>query len=778
MRQIRTGSPKLRAAVAAARSAQNLKTRKANEREESIAESARRRRKRISDREAEAFMRRRVRVRAALEDRSRGSNRTPRKLTNRSIKEVYAGSWGNSSRCGSDGMSSIHFEFVPRGFASKKGRSWRAGEAERAGLYMTAHESLEDGELGWHSNVAEDRNELRNFWRVLEAVERHDRANANVYITEVIELPCEASPRLRRQIVKRIGARLESKGLAYVAAIHKPDRGGDQRNYHLHLMYSLRPSERIAAYEWEFGISKVGNINTKAGISERRRCVVRDINATLHAAHLGKRYTALSNGARGLEPSMQTKVGQKKTWANRRLLAVEQKVDEIHRLLAIAADLRASVERVQQAVEKAKLRVVTELHRKAREIAEREGQRATVLSEIAVKVDQAKLALQMREDRARVSAAFEELFTETMPVAPIAEIPRNSESTNARIVSNVSPKPTRRPPLPLTEAIPATVQPMASRDIESEKTELRTEPTNREQAVNFRAQPEKIDEGLRLESVQEGDQTPERHPPASFAPRQEALVRKKDDVLSEQDVLRSASKAATVTAAAGKEKRSVLAGEGSGLPRISVLKDDSLSHDQPKVPDTNVGKDEPSFTTEAKTTCDAKSPSRQDEYETILAKPVTREQLPEIVRRKSETNAGAGRKNSLAVELARQAIATRGAAVSDDNKKRIAQPADDRSPKEANKSGWALATTPDKAIAQPPRALQTSGEPKGLISAESASGKGLPDQRPAMEPAELSHKEAKAAPVAKGAPPEKVFGKRPVVPSEEDWQISKKGHER
>ncbi|MCP9223140.1 MobA/MobL family protein [Erythrobacter sp. LQ02-29] len=354
-------------------------------------------------------------------------------------------------------MSSIHFEFVPRGFASKKDRAWRAGEAERASLYITAHDSLEDGELGWRSSVANDRNEMRTFWRALEAVERHDRANANVYITEVIELPCEASPRLRRRMVKRIAQRLERRGLAYVAAIHKPDRGGDQRNFHLHLMYSLRPSDRIAPYEWEFGISKVGDINTKDGIRERRRCVVRDINATLHAAHLGKRYTALSNGARGLEPSMQTKVGQKKTWANRRLLAAEQKVDEIHRLLAIAADLRATVERVQQAVKKAKLRVVTELRRKAREIAEREGQRAVALSEIAVKVDQAKLALQMREDRARVSAAFEELFAETMPVAPIAEIPRNSESTNARTVSDVSPKPTRRPPLALTEAIPVTV---------------------------------------------------------------------------------------------------------------------------------------------------------------------------------------------------------------------------------------------------------------------------------------------------------------------------------
>ena len=44
-----------------------------------------------------------------------GQTRTPRKLINRSIREIYVGSWGDSFRRGADGMFSIHFEFVPRG---------------------------------------------------------------------------------------------------------------------------------------------------------------------------------------------------------------------------------------------------------------------------------------------------------------------------------------------------------------------------------------------------------------------------------------------------------------------------------------------------------------------------------------------------------------------------------------------------------------------------------------------------------------------------------------
>ncbi len=724
-------------------------------------------------------MRRRVRVRAAPEDRSRGSNRTPRKLTNRSIKEVYVGSWGTSSRRGADGLSSIHFEFVPRGFGSKKGRSWRAGEAERASLYMTAHESLEDGELGWHSNVADDRNELRNFWRVLEAIERHDRANANVYITEVIELPCEASPRLRRQIVKRIGARLDSKGLAYVAAIHKPDRGGDQRNFHLHLMYSLRTSERIAPYEWEFGISKVGDINTKDGIRERRRCVVRDINATLHAAHLGKRYTALSNGARGLEPSIQTKVGQKKTWANRRLLAAEQKVDEIHRLLALAANLRASVERVQQAVKKAKLRVVTELHRKAREIAEREGQRATTLSEIAMKVDQAKLALQIREDRARVSSAFAELFAESMPAAPIAEFPLNSESTNARTAGNVAFKPAQKPPEPLTGAIPAAVNSALVGFTHSEDSGPEVETTKRPQNADLPDQSVEASEDPRLASAKSRAGASHRTPVGTPSGEEhQAVVPENVGVTAGRNAFQAPGKPATVTAEA-RNKMSPASVSNDPIGASKALpKDDGRSRHHSFVSGSSAENDKPQTAIGAKTTCDAKSPSRHDEYETISGKPVTREQLAEIVRHKSETHAGAGRKNSLAVGLARQAIAKRGAAVSDDHERQIAKPVDDRSPIGSNKSGSAMASTPDQAIAQPTRALQTSGEPKGLRSAEVASGKGSLDRRRAVEPAEPSQREAKAAPVAKSAPPERGISKGPIVLSEQNWQISNKGHER
>lgn len=779
MRQIRIGSPELRAAIAAARSAQNLKTRKSNECEERIAESARRRRKRISDREAEAFMRRRVRVRAAPDDRYRGSNRTPRKLTNRSIKEVYAGTWGANSQRGADGLSSIHFDFVARGFASKKGRFWRAGEAERASLYITAHESLQEGELGWHSNVADDRNELRNFWRVLEAAERHDRANANVYVAEIIELPCEASPRLRRRMVRRIATRLERRGLAYVAAIHKPDRGGDQRNFHLHLMYSLRPCERIAAHEWEFGISKVGDINTADGIRERRRCVVRDINATLHAAHLGKRYTALSNGARGLEPSSQTKVGQKKTWAKRRLLAAEHKVDEIQRLLAVAAHLRATVVGVQQAIKKAEERVASKLRKKTHEIAERERQRATLLSEMTERVDRARTALMIKQDSARVSAAFEEMLAESIPVSPVTKVPLNSETAKAGATVSDAFKHAPKLPQPLTEAIPAADRLAPVRSTQGKCMEPGGAATSYVPAADVSSQSNKAPEVPRLVSVEESARAA-HHPTVKIAPgkRRNAVVRGNNSVLAKHEALQPSSKATTLTPETEIEKPLSLATQKLVSSSKDVAKNNTLSSDHSSASDIKADKDKPEIATETEINSDNRSLSRSEHPGSASEKSLTREDLAEMARKKLETSVGAKRKDNLDVMHARQAAVNRAQAVAEKEKAQIARPADGKSPVQARGSKSPTVPTPGKTVVPPTRTLQTNSEPNRLNSGEVVSDSGSLTRKPSAGPAAPSHNELDAKPTAGGVPPERVLSKGTVSSAGADWQSPKKGHER
>jgi hypothetical protein len=209
-------------------------------------------------------------------------------------------------------------------------------------LYAVREDALEGGEVGWWSNIAADRAELLAFWRTVEAVEKHDRANANVYVVEVIALDATLTEADRRAVVTDLCDDLERRGLAFVVGMHQPDPSGDQRNFHCHLMYSLRPAARHAPYDWSFAVSKVGDINTPDGIRARRSLAVDTMNRQLVLADIDRRYTALSNKARGIVDKPQPKLGKRAVWVSRRLGAERARMNRLDQLGAGLASLNAS----------------------------------------------------------------------------------------------------------------------------------------------------------------------------------------------------------------------------------------------------------------------------------------------------------------------------------------------------------------------------------------------------------------------------------------------------
>lgn len=90
---LKARSADVSAALADARSARNLSSRRkrADERDEQIAEGVRRRRKAITDQEADAFLKRRLRIRVADADRPRTGSRTPRRLFTRAYDKGITG---------------------------------------------------------------------------------------------------------------------------------------------------------------------------------------------------------------------------------------------------------------------------------------------------------------------------------------------------------------------------------------------------------------------------------------------------------------------------------------------------------------------------------------------------------------------------------------------------------------------------------------------------------------------------------------------------------------
>ncbi|WP_156349250.1 MULTISPECIES: MobA/MobL family protein [unclassified Sphingomonas] len=341
--KVKERSDAIQRALADARSARNRITRQRREQDRDAVAAGRRQRARTAkeDRDRERAGKRRIRVQVAEHDRPRRIGTTPRRLFTRQM--IF--STGTPRARGqerADGFRSIHFSLVARGFRSTAGRRWRAGEAGRAALYAVREDALEGGEVGWWSNIAADRAELLAFWRTVEAVERHDRANANVYVVEVIALDATLTEADRRAVVTDLCDDLERRGLAFVVGMHKPDSSGDQRNFHCHLMYSLRPAERHAPYDWSFAVSKVGDINTPAGIRARRSLAVDTMNWQLMLAGSDRRYTALSNKARGIVDTPQPKLGKRAVWVGRRLDAERARMNHLDQLGAGLASLNAS----------------------------------------------------------------------------------------------------------------------------------------------------------------------------------------------------------------------------------------------------------------------------------------------------------------------------------------------------------------------------------------------------------------------------------------------------
>jgi len=332
--------------LSAARSARNRATRERNAQaaDDRKLERQTRGKRRRADREARFTGR--VRIHVPEAQRPKLGRTTARKLFHRQ-RGLFLRK-ASSSAPTSGGTRSIHYSFTARGFVSKTGRRWRSGEAERAARYAVREDALEGGEQGWGSNIAGDRAELVAFFRALETLERHDRANANVYIMEVIALDATLTAEERRLVVERLVQRKRSRDIPYAYAIHLPDAAGDQRNYHVHIISSLRPARRISPYEWDFAASKITDINTPEGIRKSRSHAVACLNSVLEQTGSARRYTGLSNVARGIAPPKAGKKGAAATWRDRALESEHERLRQISALLTMLTHVRESMLLISQ----------------------------------------------------------------------------------------------------------------------------------------------------------------------------------------------------------------------------------------------------------------------------------------------------------------------------------------------------------------------------------------------------------------------------------------------
>lgn len=293
-------SDEIAALCAAVRSERNRAAREREADREAQALSTMTRLKRLrEDRELEK--RSRFRIRVERHERPRLSEKTARNLFHRANKTLDSFGGLRPILASDGGVQSLYVQWKSRGLKSISGRAWRPGEASRFARYIMREDALEGGEVGWMSNIGDDRTEVTAFWRALEQVERLNRENANVYLSIIIPLPYGLTEKQRIGLAEAITRPLETRGIPFVAALHRPDPGGDDRNYHLHLQAANRYVVRQSAYDWDFSAATWSGLNTAAGMKLMRRHFVIQINEALARAGRKRRYTHLTRAERGEE---------------------------------------------------------------------------------------------------------------------------------------------------------------------------------------------------------------------------------------------------------------------------------------------------------------------------------------------------------------------------------------------------------------------------------------------------------------------------------------------
>ncbi|MFW2830984.1 hypothetical protein [Sphingomonas sp. ID0503] len=231
------------------------------------------------------------------------SGRRKGTLRSRAFEQVVGLGITRPSHVASDGFSSFHFRLSSRGLGSHRkaaGRPYVQGEAVRAVRYIMRDAAREIEGGGIVSNISADPDKVAGVFDALEELERvaGDR-NGNVYISIVVSLPHELHD--REDLLRQICAPLEADSLAYAAVLHRPDLDGDQRNFHAHILSSVRQIRLEDDDEISFSALKASELNDTVYITELREHIATVMNAAMEREGHCRRFTAKSRAARRLE---------------------------------------------------------------------------------------------------------------------------------------------------------------------------------------------------------------------------------------------------------------------------------------------------------------------------------------------------------------------------------------------------------------------------------------------------------------------------------------------
>ncbi|AUX68201.1 hypothetical protein CHX26_00555 [Porphyrobacter sp. HT-58-2] len=195
-----------------------------------------------------------------------------------------------------------------RYYSAKKTRQGHV--RERACYIIDGAHILPNGERCVASNLGVTDGEIIEGFDVLELTNRTAAANAKTAFHGIMQHCHLLTPEQQFEAVKAYAENTFGRqGLPYLVVLHPPSEDGDQRNWHVHILFSFRPMERVAEGDWEIGRHLRTDLDCPEQFARMRHLWSEQLNHACEQAGVPARFTHLSYAASGLPYQSQTHNG-------------------------------------------------------------------------------------------------------------------------------------------------------------------------------------------------------------------------------------------------------------------------------------------------------------------------------------------------------------------------------------------------------------------------------------------------------------------------------------
>ncbi len=233
------------------------------------------------------------------------------------------------------------------------GRSAVASIAYRAGIEITDERTGKTHDYTKRSGVVETSLHMPQDFtgRKMQGVERAElwnmaeqketRKNSRTAREIVVNLPHELTEKERSELVNDFASEIADKyGIAVDVAIHTPDREGDNRNHHAHLLMTTRKLEQLDNGKYaltdksqlEMSNTQLKELNLPTAqqeLKDLRKTWAERANHALERAGHEERIDHRSHKDRGLDIKPTLKMGWKATQLER--MGIRTEVGDINR---------------------------------------------------------------------------------------------------------------------------------------------------------------------------------------------------------------------------------------------------------------------------------------------------------------------------------------------------------------------------------------------------------------------------------------------------------------